>query len=485
MKRFLILYLLLLSSKLAISNDGSLPQLCENQLFVIGRMIDLNEKTFSIPSGVTLLFINGGGFSNGYIKAKGDITIVGASFNDVSLYLYGALNIKDSNFNCPNKNTAIYRSPRGNDSFESVVIKNCHFFDIGANVGKQSNTISAINLQNVDKVLISKCKFINIGNIENTNTSSIIIGTSASEKEWALGVPNSNIRIEKSHFDAVTTAPSLKHGLGEEHFILIEASKDIVINKNFFVNNNAELEYDNEYIYTKCDVVSITNNTIRGTCGGEGYICCKPFRYSGNSYLTHANIVSNDIEGRAYTICTHYGEGKIRKNRLINAYTGFILCLKKTSFTNDIKNYHSIDITRNTIISSATVSEIPFNTSTQRSAIFLDCAQEQNRRNIISFSRNNVSIEGSLFPAFINLRDFTDSQFICKNNKVSYNGDTPIRFVYLQSVDKTITSREDALLEMKGNKLSGFDSELYLPSTSFINDNLIIKSSSKAIIDKR
>lgn len=485
MKRLLFLFALLLSTQLANSRDDALPQLHENGFFVIRQMIDLNNKTYSIPSGVSLLFTNGGGFSNGYIKTNGDITIVGALFDDVSLYLYGSLRLDNSVFRCPNKITAIYRSPRGNDSFKSVVIKNSRFIDIGNKVGKQDNSVSAVNLQNVNKVLISKCEFINVGNNETNNTSSIIIGTSASEKEMALSRPNSNIRIEKSSFDGVSTSPSLTHGVGEEHFILIEASDNVVIDNNSFLNNNEVLEYDNEYIYTKCENISITHNTIRGACGGEGFVCCKPFRFSGNSFLAHADIISNDIEGEAFTICTHYGEGKIKKNRLINSYTGFILCLKKTSFINDIDKYNKIVITRNTIVSTATISEIPYNTSTQRSAIFLDCSQEQNRKNKIYFSKNTILVNGTLFPAFINLRDYTDSQFICRNNKVSYSGTSPIRFVYLQSVDKNLTSRDDAILEIKGNKISGFESEVYLPSTSLINDNLIIKTSSRAIIDNR
>lgn len=486
MNKFLLLIPLLFagSYSLCSKNNNVFPVINENEVTIICQRIDLKGKTISIPSGTTLVFSTGGEIVNGFLIVKDKVTIKGGVFRDVSLFLYGSLHIFNSSFICPNRNTAIYRSPRWDASQKKVVIEKCFFYNIGENLVSQSSSTSAIHLQNVSDVKICKCVFKSIGNKTTLNASAIIIGTSATENELALSLPNANVRIEKSLFNGVATERISGRKSGEEHFIMIEGTSGVLIKNNSFYNVNTSLEYDNEYIYTKCDNIDIVSNTIRGSCGGEGFICCKPFRFAGVSHLTHANIIANDIEGNAFSLCTHYGEGVVKNNRLINAYTGFIVCLKKTAFEGD-DNCSVITISRNRIVSNATISEIPFYTSTQRSAIFLDCAREQNRNSKILFSNNSIIINESVFPAFINLRDFTETSFTCCKNKVQYCGNNPIRFIYLQSVDKDLLKRENATLVLKKNRIKGFEADVYLPSNAIISDSLVVEASDAIIIDKR
>lgn len=457
---------------------------------MIEERIDLKGESIYLEDGVSLLFKDKAGIFNGSIITEGSLEIRGGYFENVSINVNGKLVIKNSRFHCPNVNVVIYRPPL-QKSYDKIKIKNCVFEEIGTKQGKQLSTIAAIYLQDVDGVLIERCTFSNIGNNETYNTSAILIGTAAAETKYKNRRPNKNVTIKNSRFEGVYTEPSVKYNSGEEHLILIQATSEVQIVDNFLYNHNDSLNYDNEFIYTKCDNVTIKNNTIRGECGGEGFVCCKPYRFAGETYLTHANIIHNDINGSGYTVCTQYGVGRINKNTFTNDYTGFIIGIKKTLNSNDpanrvVKDYDRLEIVGNNIYSNCSIEQIPYYTSTQRAAIHMDCSQDVNCSNLVIFKDNTVVINNTIFSSFLNLRDFRYSKFICSNNMVSYTGRNRMRFASFDIVDKSVKERRNAFFIMRKNIVHGIEDHVYVPNNALLHDDLTVELDKDVIIvDKR
>ena len=461
-----------------------------NGVCTIVESIDLKGETIILEDGVSLRFKENAGFYNGSIITKGSLEIRGGYFENISINVNGKLVISNSRFHCPNVNVVIYRPPLQN-SYDEIRIKNCNFEEIGTKQGKQLSTIAAIYLQDVDGVLIDGCTFSNIGNSETSNTSAVLIGTAAAESRYVNRQPNNRVTIKKSKFEGVYSEASVKYNSGEEHLILVQATTNVQIVHNYFYNHNDTLNFDNEYIYTKCDNVTIKNNTLRGECGGEGFICCKPYRFAGETHLTHANIIHNDINGSGYTVCTHYGVGKIYNNTFTNDFTGFIIGIKKTLNSNEpvnrvVKDYDRLEIVGNYINSNCSIEQIPYYTSTQRAAIHMDCSQDVNCSNLVIFKNNTIVINNTIFSSFLNLRDFRYSKFICSNNMVSYTGRNRMRFVSFDIVDTSLKERINAFFIMKKNIVQGIEDHVYVPNNALLRDNLTVELDKNVIIvDKR
>lgn len=457
---------------------------------VVTKVIDLHFKSVLVPKGVSIVFHPNAGVKNGTLVTEGALSIKGGIIEDVSIIANGALKMKMCHIAGPNINVAVYRPPLQN-KYEKIRIIDCVFENIGEKVGLQQNSIAAVYLQDVDDVLIKNCKFIEIGNKETTNTSAIFIGTAATEARYCKRKPNGYIKITGSTFNNVKTSPSFRYNTGEEHFIVALACKNVIITHNFFCNNSNPFSYDNEYIYTKSGVVFISNNVIRGECGGEGFICCKPYRFADEVFMTQADIINNDINVAGYTICTHYGVGRIYNNKLFNSCTGFIVGIKKTVKHNDpderdFRKYDVLQIAKNNVQSICTIKDITTYTSTQRAAIHMDCASNESCNTFVKFENNNVRIDGSLFSSFLNLRDFRYSYFKCTKNSFINDGNQQLRLVSFDIVDRSLNEREFAVFEEENNTFNGFYALVYIPSNSLKKDSLKISSDlSLPIIDNR
>lgn len=457
----------------SLMNSIQLP----NSKLVIREPIDLQGKTISVSSNSSLNFKKNGKISNGTIILDDNVVIASAIFENLMIIPKGNMVIKNTTFNNPKKTLCIYRPFDQNNIYSSLIIRNCLFENVGAEKSNQLNTISAIYLQQVCNVTITKSRFVNIGNPTSKNVSSILIGTSSGIYQMERLKPNDNIIIENNYFSGLYSEFSGVPENGERHFVFLVACTDVVINNNYFENINSDHSCDYEFIYTKSDNVTIVNNTMKGVCGGEGFICCKSYVLNADVSMPKVDIINNHIEGSGFSLISHYGTGRITNNTLINEYTGFILSVKKINYLSDpshLNCYDRVIFNHNRVKSMVTTSKVDYLSSTQRSAIHLDTASESFWYTSLEICDNSFDIDNNYFSSFINLRDFRYSKCEIINNVVNYIGKKDKYFLMFQNVNNSITARLDAKCVIKGNVFNGYEKIVLIPNNNYRIDELLI-----------